>query len=93
MSQISGSTIQYNTIQYNTIQYNTIQYNTIQYNTIQYNTIQYNAMQCNAMQCIPLISRVQGPYGKLWTEFFLPFYGPGAKSAGHENKEGKVEDP
>ena len=33
---------------------------------------------------IPLISRVRGPYGKLWTEFFPSFY---------ENKEGKNEDP
>ena len=68
---------------YNKIQYNTIQYNTTQHNTIQYNTIQY----------IPLISRVRGPYGKLWTEFFPSFYGPSAKCAGHENKEGKNEDP
>ena len=35
---------------------------------------------------IPLISRVRGPYGKLWTEFFPSFYGPSAK-------EGKNEDP
>ena len=42
---------------------------------------------------IPLISRVRGPYGKLWTEFFPSFYGPSAKRAGHENKEGKNEDP
>ena len=41
---------------------------------------------------IPLISRVRGPYGKLWTEFFPSFYGPSAKRAGHENKEGKNED-
>ena len=44
-------------------------------------------------QYIPLISRVRGPYGKLWTEFFPSFYGPSAKRAGHENKEGKNEDP
>ena len=44
-------------------------------------------------QCIHLISRVRGPYGKLWTEFFPSFYGPSAKRAGHENKEGKNEDP
>ena len=42
---------------------------------------------------IPLISRVRGPYGKLWTEFFPSFYGPSAKRASHENKEGKNEDP
>ena len=42
---------------------------------------------------IPLISRVRGPYGKLWTEFFPSFYGPSAKCAGHENKEGKNENP
>ena len=42
---------------------------------------------------IHLISRVRGPYGKLWTEFFPSFYGPSAKRAGHENKEGKNEDP
>ena len=42
---------------------------------------------------IPFISRVRGPYGKLWTEFFPSFYGPSAKRAGHENKEGKNEDP
>ena len=42
---------------------------------------------------IPLISRVRGPYGKLWTEFFPSFYGPSAKRAGHKNKEGKNEDP
>ena len=40
-----------------------------------------------------LISRVRGPYGKLWTEFFPSFYGPSAERAGHENKEGKNEDP
>ena len=45
------------------------------------------------MLYIPLISRVRGPYGKLWTEFFPSFYGPSAKRAGHENKEGKNEDP
>ena len=40
------------------------------------------------MQYIPLIIRVRGPYGKLWTEFFLPsFYFPSAKCVGHENKE------
>ena len=44
-------------------------------------------------QYIPLISRLRGPYGKLWTEFFPSFYGPSAKRAGHENKEGKNEDP
>ena len=31
--------------------------------------------------------------GKLWTEFFPSFYGPSAKRLGHENKEGKNEDP
>ena len=31
--------------------------------------------------------------GKLWTEFFPSFYGPSAKRTGHENKEGKNEDP
>ena len=41
---------------------------------------------------IPLISRVRGLYGKLWIEFFPSFYGPSAKHAGHENKEGKNED-
>ena len=50
-----------------------------------------------AVHCVvlytPLISRVRGPYGKLWTEFFPSFYGPSAKRAGHENKEGKNEDP
>ena len=44
-------------------------------------------------QYIPLISRVRGPYGKIWTEFFPSFYGPSEKRAGHENKEGKNEDP
>ena len=34
---------------------------------------------------------MQGPYGKLWIEFFPSFYGPSAKRAGHENKEGKNE--
>ena len=42
---------------------------------------------------IPLISRVRGPYGKLWTEFFPSFYGPSVKHAGYENKEGKNEVP
>ena len=42
---------------------------------------------------ILLISRVRGPYGKLWTEFFPSFHGSSAKRAGHENKEGKNEDP
>ena len=51
-------------------------------------------MQCFRVGYIPLIiSRVPGPYGKLWTEFFPSFYGPSAKRAGHENKEGKNEDP
>ena len=49
------------------------------------------------IQCIktyiPLISRVRGPYGKLWTEFFPSFYGQSAKRAGHANKQGKNEDP
>ena len=35
---------------------------------------------------------MRGPYGKLWTAFFPSFYGPSAKSACHENKEGKNED-
>ena len=89
------NTIQFNTIQYNTIQYNTIQFNTIQYNLIQYNTIQYNLIQykMKIIQYIPLIMQVRGPYGKLWTEFFPSFYGPSAKHASHENKEGKNEDP
>ena len=34
----------------------------------------------------PLISRVRGPYGKLWTEFFPSFYGPSAKRAAMKNK-------
>ena len=46
-----------------------------------------------SQEYIPLISRVRGPYGKLWTEFFPSFYGPNVKRAGHENKEGKNEDP
>ena len=50
-------------------------------------------MSMQAIISIPLISRVRGPYGKLWTEFFPSFYGPSAKRAGHENKEGKNEDP
>ena len=45
------------------------------------------------MKYIPLISQVQGPYGKIWTKFFPSFYGPSAKREGHENKEGKNEDP
>ena len=49
--------------------------------------------QCLAGMYIPLISRVRDPYGKLWTEFFPSFYGPSAKRAGNENKEGKNEDP
>ena len=55
--------------------------------------IQYNTTHCNPMRYIPLICRVRGPYGKLWTEFFPSFYGPSAKRVGHENKEGKNEDP
>ena len=47
----------------------------------------------NLTEYIPLISRVRGPYSKLWTEFFPSFYGPSAKRTGHENKEGKNEDP
>ena len=47
----------------------------------------------NMNNYIPLISRVRGPYGKLWTEFFPSFYGPSAERTGHENKEGKNEDP
>ena len=35
---------------------------------------------------------MQGPYGKLWTEFFPSFYGPSVKHAGHENKEERNED-
>ena len=61
--------------------------------TVEHNTIQYSTVQHNTTQYIPLISRVRGPYGKLWTEFFPSFYGPSAKRAGHENKEGKNEDP
>ena len=48
---------------------------------------------CITSMYIPLIGRVRGLYGKLWTEFFPSFYGPSAKRAGHENKEGKNEDP
>ena len=55
--------------------------------------IKYSIVQYSIVQHIPLISRVRGPYGKLWTEFFPSFYGPSAKRAGHENKEGKNEDP
>ena len=62
--------------------------------TLQYSTVQYIlVMQCFRVGYIPLISRVRGPYGKLWTEFFPSFYGPSAERAGHENKEGKNEDP
>ena len=54
-------------------------------------------LYCIVLYCIvlyiSLISRVRGPYGKLWTEFFPSFYGPSAERAGHENKEGKNEDP
>ena len=32
-------------------------------------------------------------YLLLWTEFFPSSYGPSAKRAGHEDKEGKNEDP
>ena len=45
------------------------------------------------MNYIPLASQVQGPYGKLRTEFFPSFYGPSVKHAGHGNKEGKNKDP
>ena len=64
-----------------------------------YNNYIYSILQTfmiymyNCIKYIPLISRVRGPYGKLWTEFFPSFYGPSAKRAGHENKEGKNEDP
>ena len=51
-----------------------------------------NGFSCH-LQYIPIISRVRGPYGKLWTEFFPSFYGPSAKRTAHENKEGKNEDP
>ena len=40
-----------------------------------------------------LLAECEGLYGKLWTEFFPSLYGPSAKCAGHENKEGKNEDP
>ena len=40
---------------------------------------------------IPLINRVRGPYGKLCIEFLPSSYGPSAKRADHENKEGKNE--
>ena len=53
----------------------------------------YTSTSRDNEQYIPLISRVRGPYGKLWTEFFPSFYDPSAKRAGHENKEGKNEDP
>ena len=43
---------------------------------------------CEYMGYIPLIRRLRGLYGKLWTEFFASFYGPSAKYAGHENKKG-----
>ena len=52
-----------------------------------------NTKPYRLLQYIPLISQVRGPYGKLWTEFFPSFYGPSAKRTGHENKEGKNEDP
>ena len=42
---------------------------------------------------ITLISRVRGLCDKLWTKFFPSFYGPSVKHVGHENKEGKNEDP
>ena len=80
-SQISGSTIHKNTIQYNTIQYNTIQNN-----TIQYNTMQCNAMQCNTYLLLAECKVRTASYGP---GFFLPFYGPGAKRAGHETRKEK----
>ena len=55
--------------------------------------IQLSAQTQLKCPVLTLISRVRGPYGKLWTEFFPSFYGPSAKRAGHENKEGKNEDP
>ena len=51
------------------------------------------SVQENLKEYIPLISRVGGLYGKLWTKFFLSFYGPSTKSVGHENKEVKNEGP
>ena len=45
------------------------------------------------LKYIPLISQKLGLYGELWTEFFPFFYGPSTKHAGHENKEGKNENP
>ena len=41
---------------------------------------------------IPLISRVRGPYGKLFRVFSFLLW-PKAKRVGRENKEGKIEDP
>ena len=48
-----------------------------------------DALSIFAIQQIPLISRVRGPYSKLWTEFFPSFYGPSVKRVCHENKEEK----
>ena len=42
----------------------------------------------------PLISRVQGPYGKLWTEFFFLLFMAQARSTrAIKSKEGKNEEP
>ena len=43
------------------------------------------------MDYVLLISQVQGRYGKLWTKFFLSFYGPSVEHAGNENMEGKKQ--
>ena len=66
------------------------------YRVVLYYIISYCiALHCTVLYCINLliISRVRGPYGKLWTKFFPSFYGPSAKRAGHQNKKGENENP
>ena len=82
--------ILYYIILYYIILYYIILYYIILYYIILYYTLLYYIiLYYNILYYIPLISRV--PYGKLWTEFFLSFYGPSAKRVGHENKEEKIE--
>ena len=85
---LCSSLVAYASVQVRHICYVTLYYIT-SHHIISYRIVSFYVI----LHYIPLISRVRGPYGKLWTEFFPSFYGPSAKRAGHENKEGKNEDP
>ena len=86
-------TILYYTTLHYIILYHITSHHITSYHIISYHIISYHIISYHIISYHIILYYIILYYIILYTEFFPCFYGPRAKRAGHENKEGKNEDP